>query len=111
MDQKDSFFYRQRLPLYLLIVAFALIALGAMARSGVGLLPFAWLFPAGLLLSFTTLIRPDGALLFGYTVYLGLLIVLFRAQTVARAQTILVLLLIVVIATVNGCRKTLGDLT
>jgi len=110
MDTKDSFFYRRRLSLYWLIVAFGLVVLCALAESGLGLAPFAWFFPAGVIQSISKQLTPYWALAFGYTVYVCLLIALSRAQTAARAQSLLIVLLIIVIATINGCRKVLGEL-
>jgi hypothetical protein len=110
MDSKDSFFYRQRLPLYFLIVAFGLIALCAMTKSGLGLILYAWFFPAGLIQSVSGHIAIPGALPIGYALYLSLFIALCYARTAARAQSLLIVLLIIVITTVSGCRKVLSDL-
>jgi hypothetical protein len=108
----DSFFYRQRLPLWLLVIAFGLIALAAMmGGGGYGLAPAAWMFPAGLLLLFSPQIGLHGALLPGYAVYLGLLIALGRVRTATRAQIVLTLHLIVVILTVAGCHEVLKGMT
>src|SRR5688572_17813195 len=101
MDSKDSFFYRRRLSLYWLIVAFGLIVLCALTDSGLGLAPFAWFFPAGVIQSISTRLTPYGALPIGCAIYLSLLLALSRAQTAARAQSLLIVHLIIVIATIN----------
>ena len=81
-----------------------------MTKGGLGLITAVWLFPAGLIQSVSIQTALHSALLLGYAVYFTLAILLSFARTIARAQAILIVHLIIVIATVSGCHKTLKDL-
>ena len=96
------------MPLYLLILAFGLIALCAMTKGGLGLITAVWLFPAGLIQSVSIQTALHSALLLGYAVYFTLAILLSFARTIARAQAILIVHLIIVIATSVGATRPSG---